>query len=248
MLQDRNIHGKYISSKNKPLFLGFIEYSGMHLLNKTHAPGKPTYEILKKRKSIIDFALASSLKPVYDFRVLPDILGTSIQICHKIFLLTLKPFSKEVAQQASKQDNHNVRQMFKFCSHDRLLEVRQRVLSKLRSINEIRLLVGRQMHPTYTVFLKLYFTAKVKHIGYRGKHKVSSHLSQNLEDLQNRILASSNVFQKTKSQLSLFLLQQLEKLLQEKYKSDMAGQFHEWLSKLNTLDYKGRTRENFLDT
>ena len=35
-LNDFNIHGKPISNKNKPLFLGFLEYSGLTLLNKKY--------------------------------------------------------------------------------------------------------------------------------------------------------------------------------------------------------------------
>ena len=119
---DRDIHDNYISNKNKPLFMGFLQYCGMHLLNKIYAPGKPTYEILQRKKSIIDLALASSLRLVSDFEILPDILGTSIQKCHKIILLSLKLFSGKDILEERKQDQLNVRKMFKFCSYERVLK------------------------------------------------------------------------------------------------------------------------------
>ena len=243
VLNDRNIHGKYVSNKNKPYFMGFLEYSGMHLLNKIHAIGKPTFEILERKKSIIDLALASSMELVSDFKILPDILGTTIQTGHKIILLSLKLHSAEMIPGELKEDQPYFRKMFKYCTYEHLLKVRNRVLRKLREIEHIRSLIGRKMHPTYTTFLKLYFTAKVKHIGYCKENTTSLYLSQKVKDLQNRILAATNVFQKTKSDLSLFLLQHLQKLLQEQYKSEKTKQFHQWLSKLNQFDYKGRIRE-----
>ena len=81
-LNDRSIHGKHISSKNKPQFMGFLNYTGMHLLNRIYAFGKPTYEILGRKKSIIDLAMASSLNLVSNFEVQPQATGTSIQACH----------------------------------------------------------------------------------------------------------------------------------------------------------------------
>ena len=89
LLEDKDINGKYISGKNKPHFLGFLDYAGLHLLNKIFSPGQPTYEILGRKKSIIDFAMASSLNHVLNFRILPHILGVNMQTCHKIILLEL---------------------------------------------------------------------------------------------------------------------------------------------------------------
>ena len=67
LLGDTDIHGKHIASKNKSHFLGFLDYTGLHLLNKIFAFGKPTYGILGRKQSIIDPALASSLKQVSNF-------------------------------------------------------------------------------------------------------------------------------------------------------------------------------------
>ena len=59
-LSDIDIHGNIVSNKNKPLFLGFLEYSGLTLLNKKYCIGIPTYEIINRKRSIIDFALTNS--------------------------------------------------------------------------------------------------------------------------------------------------------------------------------------------
>ena len=51
--------------------------------------GEPTYEILKERKSIIDFGLTNAKSTVKTFEILPFHLGASPQTCHKIIKLTL---------------------------------------------------------------------------------------------------------------------------------------------------------------
>ena len=132
--------------------------------------------------------------------------------------------------------------MFKYCVYENLIKVRERVYRKLRDIENIRSLIGKQMHPTYSALLKLYFSAKVKHIGYTKRKHSIYYTSDKVQDLQNRIRAAKNVFLKTQSDLSLFLLRQLQKLLVDQYKSDETERFNLWLAKLNRLDYKGRTR------
>ena len=47
---DTDIHGKSMTNKNKPLFMGLVQYTGMTYLNRTYACGKPTYEILGQKK------------------------------------------------------------------------------------------------------------------------------------------------------------------------------------------------------
>ena len=168
-LNDRNIHDKLFSSKNKPQFMGFLDYTGMHLLNKIYAFGEPTYEIKGRKKSIIDFAMAFSLNLVSDFKVLPYTMGASVQTCHKIIQLTLKISIEDLVIERFDTNPPYERKMFKYCTYENLLKVRQRVYSKLRDIENIRSLIGKQMHPSYSALLKLYFSAKVKHIGYTKK-------------------------------------------------------------------------------
>ena len=64
---DLNIHGMPVTNKNKPLFMGFTEYCGLTLLNKTFAKGIPTYEIPKWKRSIIDMGMTNSLRTVMNF-------------------------------------------------------------------------------------------------------------------------------------------------------------------------------------
>ena len=52
---DRNIYVILTKNDNCNIFSGFLEYSGLTLLNRIYAHGKPTYEILNERRSIIDF-------------------------------------------------------------------------------------------------------------------------------------------------------------------------------------------------
>ena len=53
LLEDKDIHGKYVTGKNKPHFLGFLDYTGLHLLNKIFSTGEPTYEIWEKRSPLL---------------------------------------------------------------------------------------------------------------------------------------------------------------------------------------------------
>ena len=42
-LNDRNMYGNLVSNKNMALLLGFLDYTGMSLLNKAFALGIATY-------------------------------------------------------------------------------------------------------------------------------------------------------------------------------------------------------------
>ena len=64
ILRDRDIHGTPISNRNKPLFLGFLEYTGLKIVNKYFALGVPTYEILQRKSSIIDMCLTNEMMNV----------------------------------------------------------------------------------------------------------------------------------------------------------------------------------------
>ena len=242
LLGDRNIHGTLITSKNKPHFLGFMDYTGMHLLNKIFAYGQPTYEIAGRKKSIIDLGMASSLEHILNFRVLPGVLGTNIQTCHKIIVLELELTTNTPMCIAAKETGQK-RPRFKYTTYESLLKIRSRVLSKLRDIEHIRSLIGQQMYPTYTALLKLYFAAKVKYLGFKEKKQSHTYTTDKVKDLQNQILVATRRFQEEKSDLSLFLLQQLQKSLIEQYRLDETERFHLWLTKLNRLDHARSTRE-----
>ena len=107
----------------------------------------------------------------------------------------------------------------------------------------IRSLIGQQLQPTYAALFKLYFAAKVKYLGFQRKRSSHYYISDKIKDLQNLILVSTRRFEKEKSDLSLLLLQQLQKSLIEQYRMEETSRFHLWLSKLNTLDHAGSMRE-----
>ena len=63
---------------------------GMKHLNRIYEWGTPTYEILVKKRSIIDVAITKCLSTVRNFEVKPDLPGANVQPCHKIIQLTLR--------------------------------------------------------------------------------------------------------------------------------------------------------------
>ena len=95
------------------------------------------YEIPGRKKSIIDLAMASSLKLVSDFTVIPNVIGLSLQTCHKVILLSLNLSSSNFAEELITQDKPYERKMFKQCTYEQLLDVRERVYTKLREIEYI---------------------------------------------------------------------------------------------------------------
>ena len=74
---DKDVNGKFKCNKNKPHFLGFLSFTAMSYVNGTYCRGIPTYEILGKKKSVIDVCLTNDMNLVHNFEVLSNILGKS---------------------------------------------------------------------------------------------------------------------------------------------------------------------------
>ena len=74
-MKDYNVNWEIETNINKLLFLGFLTYTGMICLNRVFARGQPTYEIVGRKKSIIDVCLVNHIGTVKTFKVLPQILG-----------------------------------------------------------------------------------------------------------------------------------------------------------------------------
>ena len=51
--------------------------------------GVPTYEIIKKKRSIIDFALTDSEELVNKFEILQQNFGVNPQSCHKVLKISI---------------------------------------------------------------------------------------------------------------------------------------------------------------
>ena len=89
LIDDRNVHGQLTSNPNKPLFLEFLEYSGLVILNKLYCKGIPTYEIVNQKRSIIDLCLTNSPESVCNFEIESKPFGVSSQTCHKALTTTI---------------------------------------------------------------------------------------------------------------------------------------------------------------
>ena len=164
---DKDINGILKSNKNKTLFLGFVEYAGMKYLNRIYELGKPTYEIVGKKRSVIDVALTNNMSRVENFEVMPQILGANAQTCHKIIQLTLR-INVEQEKTVMK-----TKKKFRHCNAEALISVKGDVAKKCKTL---RLLRGERLPSIYTydIISRIYENAKVKYIGYRkGSRKIA---------------------------------------------------------------------------
>ena len=107
VLNDMDIHGNHVSNKNKPLFLGFLDYSGLTLLNRKYSFGIPTYEVMNRKRSIIDFGMTNSDHLVENFEIIPTNFGVSPQTCHKVLELSIKLGYKEPVKICADRVNFN---------------------------------------------------------------------------------------------------------------------------------------------
>ena len=138
--QDENIHGEKIANGNKKLFMGFLCYTGLFCLNRILARGQPTYEIIGKKKSIIDVCLSNNMWSTKSFRVLPQILGINAQTCHKILQLKIE------AHQKIDQCTRKEVVKFRHWTFQALLKVKREVPRRIRILKLIR----RQRQPCTT--------------------------------------------------------------------------------------------------
>ena len=90
LLNDRNLHGAWTTNSNKPLFLQFLEYSGLVILNSKYCKGVPTYEIVGKKRSIIHISLTNSPDTVCNFQISPKPFGVNSQTCHTALSTTIR--------------------------------------------------------------------------------------------------------------------------------------------------------------
>ena len=89
LLNDRNVRGELIINSNQPLFLDFLQYSGLVILNSKFCYGTPTYEIVGKKRSIIDLGLTNSIETVENFEIESTPFGVNSQTCHRARTITI---------------------------------------------------------------------------------------------------------------------------------------------------------------
>ena len=241
ILDDRDINGVLVSNKNKPLLLGFLDYTGLQILNKSFTKGIPTYEIVERKRSIIDVCLTNCISVVKNFQVLPLILGIDSHTCHKIIKLELSLNDKQVNETKIPEIKR-----FRHCSFSKLEEVRDYVHSKLELIRSIKEQCGLQFLPNYIVFKKLYAKAKESILGYtKHKRNTSWITSPKISRIQKLIRKATADAEREKTDLAVFRLRNLEHIMKNEYYRAKNERFSQWLENLNKLDYRRRTRSFF---
>ena len=235
---DRSIHGAFISNNNKDIFLGFLQYTGMVYLNNTFQKGKPTFETHGVRQSIIDVALTNCHHLVKDFRILPHIVGTSLQTSHRVLQLTIESPLHKVQPNTS-----NKIRKYRYCSYENLLRVRNSISSRIRYLQALN---PSNPHTfSYSVLCKMYTNAKVRILGFAKNSKKREYISKRTREIQDQIeLTHAQYLQRKTGKLHI-RLHLLEKELTTSTNNDAHIHFNNWLSKLNKLDYSKATRSFF---
>ena len=162
------------------MFIGFTQYSGLKYLNRIYEWGKPTYEILGRKRSIIDVGLTNNIRQVKKIEVLPQILGANAQTAHKIIKLTIE--TKQVKQ---KQKLEKVKRL-RHCSREALIRVRGEVARKCKTLRMLRRNKTDKAYK-YNIIRRIYHNAKVKYIGYRKEGSKEAPLTMAIKTTQARI-------------------------------------------------------------
>ena len=216
-LDDRNLHGQLISNRNKPLFLEFLQYSGLTILNAIYCKGVATYEIPNKKRSIIDLCLTNSPESVHNFKIEPTPFGVNSQTCHKAIMTTivLKPFAK-VSISAPRRTQYGKTTRKK---HSKII---------YEITTKVSLLVRNGASPDYLQLAGIFANAKDRILGKRSTKNRPSPLSSTMLLLQNKFTNAIANMRRDKSDLSLFKVKNLEKLLSSQYKHEQNCKFSTW--------------------
>ena len=193
--------------------MGFLEYSGVSLVNKQFSPGVPTYEIAGKKRSLIDVCLTNAIHHIRSFVVLPIILGVSPQTCHKAIKMvitnSLRVNPEPIANRVS---------AYRFCTFENLEKVRGLVATDIDDLIHIR---KGYKSPVpffnYKVLVKLYAKAKAKLLGFVKNRNQTEVPSQKILEFQHKIRLATALYLRDKSDLMLLRLQILNKQMEDQY-------------------------------
>ena len=236
VLNDRNLHGQLISNRNKPLFLEFLQHSGLTILNSIYCKGVATYEIPNKKRSIIDLCLTNSTESVQSFEIEPTPFGANCQTCHKALTTTLflKPFQK-VSISAPRRTRYGKTTSKKH----------SKIISEVTT--KVSLLMSNGASPGYSQLISIFANAKRRILGIRptDTQQKPSPLSSTMVLLQNKFSNAIKNLERNKSKFSLFIVENLEKLIDSHYKYEQNLKFSTWIKKMNDLDFHRRTRAFF---
>ena len=89
LLDDRSIHGRHTTNSNCPLFRDFLDFTGLTILNRIFCSGVPTYEIVNRKRSIIDLCLTNFPQTVANLVIERTTLGANCLTCHKPLTLSI---------------------------------------------------------------------------------------------------------------------------------------------------------------
>ena len=244
LLCEKNIHGDFVTNQNMPLFKEFIEFSGLTILNKIFCKGTPTYEIVNKKKSIIDLCLTNSLDSVVNFEIYQMPLGVNSQTCHKPRILNI------LLAPPHARTNDNIisekKLVFPIASLKDRMKITKSVSSRFSSLRR------DGISPDYQLMKEIFLTAKHRFLKRRsGKDKphkksyVTHKKSPATVLLQRQFRDAINNMMREKSDFSVFVADHLEKLLYAQHKKEETSKLNKWIARMNDLDFKKRTRTFF---
>ena len=238
--QDKSINGRYVSNNNKAYFLGFLDYTGLIYLNAIYAKGQPTYEIINRKKSIIDVALTNNLAIVQSFKILPNIMGVNPQTCHRVLQLSVQ-FLK------NRGDTTETEQLgftkFRFCNNNSLFKIRDLVSERIRDLVQLR--PDDNSIYQYCVLKRMYEFAKTKFLGYVMKKSQKCLSSPKVNKLQLMVSFLTAQFKTESTDMNLMKLRRAHNELLMVWKVEKQKSFTKWLAKLNKLNYQRATRSFF---
>ena len=233
LLNDRNLHGALTTNSNRPLFLQFLEYSGLVILNSKYSKGVPTYEIVGKKRSIIDICLTNSPDTVCGFQISPKPFGVNSQTCHRALTTTIRIRPpKETAIISRKRTKVNLK------TYEEQNELAQTVSYRISTTDS-------NASADYFVLSKMFTRTKQAILAKRRTSHKTPHVSSATLNLQRRFSVAIADLQVDRTNFSLFVADNLEKLLNQQYEHEKKKRFSEWLEKMDELDFRNRTRSFF---
>ena len=133
ILGDKDIHGKFVKNQNMPLFMEFLEFSGVTILDRVFCRGSPTYEIVNKKRCIIDLCMTHSLKSAESFKIKQTPLGVNSQTCQKPLSLSIS-LNPPPTDRSNKSAERKI--SFRSASKKKQIKIAKHVSTKLSSLIE----------------------------------------------------------------------------------------------------------------
>ena len=164
----------------------------------------------------------------------PKSFGANSQTCHKALTATILILPPQRVH----------------TSYPRRTKFGRRTSKKQNKIiydvsNQIMTLHSNGSTYDYSLLKKMFFSAKLKILGKRVEKRSVPPLTNEMRRLQGRFSDAITKMEKEKSRQSVFIVENLEKLLKSRYKFEQDTKFSTWLRKMNDLDFHNRTRTFF---